>query len=285
MFRGHGFKFRTVSLYFSIKGRSKMRGDQTLQNLFKVVKPFVKRNLPTILTSIGVVGVAATAVASAKATPKAVKLLEEAEEKKGEKLTKLEKVKVAGPVYIPAIAIGTTTIACVIGSNAVNKHRQAALISAYAVLDQSYKTYRDKAKDIFGEEADTRIMNEIAKDKFEEVKEKFENEDKDEDVKLFFEEYSGRFFEATMADVLEAEYHFNRNFALRDYADLNELYSFLGLPQTEYGATVGWGRFAGEAVYGYQWVDFCHVKDHMPDGREFYRIEMPFSPSADYLDY
>lgn len=264
-----------------------MRGEQALQNLFKVAKPFVKRNLPTILTSTAAIGVVATAVTSAKAAPKAVKLLEKAEEKKGEKLTKLEKVKVAAPVYIPAAIIGTATITCVFGSDIINKRRQAALVSAYTVLDQSYKAYRDKVKDILGEETDTQIMSEIAKDKFEKVKDQFDlnDADKDDDVKLFFEEYSGRYFEATMSDVLEAEYHFNRNFALRDYADLNELYSFLGLPETAYGATVGWGRFAGEAVYGYQWIDFCHVKDRMQDGTEFYRLEMPFGPTIDYLDY
>lgn len=263
-----------------------MRGEHALQGLFKVAKPFVKRNLPTILTGISAVGVVTTAVTSAKATPKAVKLLETAE-KKGEKLTKLEKVKIAAPVYIPSAIIGTATIVCIFGSDIINRHRQAALVSAYTVLDQSYKAYRDKTKDILGEETDSRIMSEIAKDKFEEVKDKFDSKDtkKDDDIKLFFEEYSGRYFEATMSDVLEAEYHFNRNFALRDYADLNELYSFLGLPETEYGATIGWGRFAGESVYGYQWIDFCHVKDRMKDGTEFYRIEMPFGPTPDYLDY
>lgn len=57
-----------------------MRGEQVLQDLFKVAKPFVKRNLPTILTSVAAVGVVATGVSSAKAAPKAVKLLEKAEE-------------------------------------------------------------------------------------------------------------------------------------------------------------------------------------------------------------
>lgn len=264
-----------------------MRGEHALNNLFKAAKPFVKRNLPTILTTVGAIGVVATAVTSAKATPKAIKLLEQAEEKKGETLTVIEKVKTAGPVYIPSVIIGTATIACIFGSNTINKHRQASLISAYTVLDHSYKEYREKVKDLLGDDADATVMNEIAKDKYEEVKDKFEDKDenKDDDVKLFFEEYSGRYFEATMSDVLEAEYHFNRNFALRDYADLNELYSFLGLPETEYGATIGWGRFAGESVYGYQWIDFCHVKDRMKDGTEFYRLEMPFGPTPDYLDY
>lgn len=265
-----------------------MRGEHVLQDLVKVAKPFVKRNLPTILTSVAAVGVVATAVASAKATPKAIKLLEVAEKEKGEELTKFEKVKVAAPVYIPSAIIGTATIACVFGSDIINRRRQAALISAYTVLDQSYKAYRDKVKDVLGEETDTHIMGEIAKDKFEEVKETFDiikREEKDERTKLFYEEYSGRYFESTMDDVIEAEYHFNRNFALRDYADLNELYSFLGLPETEYGATVGWGRYAGESVYGYQWVDFCHVKEYMDDGTEYYRIAIPFGPTADYLDY
>ena len=262
-----------------------MKGNhQTVERLFKVAKPFVERNLPTILTSVAAVGVVATAVASAKAAPKATKVLEKAEEQKGEQLTKIEKVKVAAPVYIPAALIGIATIACIFGSDVINKRRQAALISAYTVLDQSYKVYREKVKDILGEETDKLVIGEIAKDKFEEVKENFK-EERDEHTKLFFEEYSGRFFEATMDHVLEAEYHFNRNFALRDYADLNELYSFLGLPVTEYGATVGWGRYAGESVYGYQWIDFCHVKEYMADGTEYYRIDIPFGPTADYLDY
>lgn len=151
-----------------------MKGSKSVQKLFKVAKPFVKRNLPTILTSVASVGVVATAVASAKAAPKAVKLLEIAEEKKGEKLTRIEKVKVGAPVYIPSAIIGTATIACVFGSDIINRRRQAALISAYTVLDQSYKAYRDKVKDILSEKTDKHIMGEIAKDNFEEVKESFE---------------------------------------------------------------------------------------------------------------
>ena len=38
-------------------------------------------------------------------------------------------------------------------------------------------------------------------------------------------------------------------------------------------------------MYGYQWIDFDHVKDVLDDGTEYYRIEMPFSPTADYMDY
>ena len=121
-----------------------MRGEHALNNLFKVTKPFVKRNLPTILTTVGAIGVVTTGVTSATATPKAIKLLQQAEEKKGKKLTTLEKVKVASPVYIPSVIIGTATIVCVFGSNAINKHRQEALISAYAVLEIGRASCRER---------------------------------------------------------------------------------------------------------------------------------------------
>ena len=64
-------------------------------------------------------------------------MLEEAKEKKGEKLTKWEKVKIAGLTYIPAIATGAATVACIFGSNVISKRKQTTLKSAYALLDNS----------------------------------------------------------------------------------------------------------------------------------------------------
>ena len=125
----------------------------------------VKRSAPTILTIIGSIGVVATAVIAVKVTPKATKLLEQAKEEKGEELTKFEVIKVAGPSYIPAAVTGVATIACIFGANVLNKKKQAAIMSAYALLDNSYKEYRNKATKLFGEDADRRIKEEIAKSK------------------------------------------------------------------------------------------------------------------------
>ena len=108
------------------------------------MKEFLRRNSSTILTCIGAVGVVATAVMAVKATPKALELIENAKEEKGEELTKIEVVKVAGPTYIPAIVTGVATVACIFGSNVLNKRSQASLMSAYALLDNSYKEYKKK---------------------------------------------------------------------------------------------------------------------------------------------
>ena len=193
----------------------------------------------------------------------------------------MEKIKTAAPAYIPTAVVGATTIACIISAQKINQAQIAALASAYTVLDNTYRNYQDKVKELLGEEADIEIKNEIAKDKFEEEKPHKEFED----TTWFFEEFQGKFFESTIEDVQSAEYHFNRNYALRGYSDLNEFYDFLGLSRTEIGDTLGWSEGAGECMYGYQWIDFNHVKDKMPDGTEYYRIEYVFPPTADYMDY
>ena len=93
------------------------------------LRPFIKRNAPTILSYLGVVGVAATTIMAVKATPKALSLIENAEEEKGEKLSKWEKINVAGPVYIPSVITGVATVACILGSNVISKRQPATLMS------------------------------------------------------------------------------------------------------------------------------------------------------------
>ena len=87
-----------------------------------------------------------------------------------------------------------------------------------------------------------------------------------------------------MLEVTEAELHLNRNYQLRGYCELNELYEFLGLEPTEYGATVGWGMGVGFEFYGYSWIDFEHELTTMPDGLECFVLDMPFLPTADFMD-
>lgn len=152
----------------------------------------------TVLTCIGAAGVVATSVMAVKATPKAVELLKNAEEEKGDKLTKTEVVKVAAPAYIPAIATGVATVACIVGANVLNKHQQAAIASAYALLDRTYKTYSNKVSELYGEESSAEIKEALAKDEYEEIADKERSEDKE----LFFDYNTLQYFEARFDDVV-----------------------------------------------------------------------------------
>lgn len=243
----------------------------------------LKRNSPTILTFVGASGVVMTSALSIISTPKALELLAKAENEKGEELTKLEKVKVAGKCYIPSVLVGVSTIACIFGANVLNQRAQASLASAYALIENSYREYRKKVDELYGDGTDDNVRKSIAIDK---AKEYHEDPDKFGDELLFFDEFSGRFFNKTMEHVRYAEYHFNRNFVLRGYATLNEFYDFLGIPRIECGDTIGWSIESG-VMYGYSWVDFNHIlvtaeDGDDPDYQEFYRLNMPFEPTSDY---
>ena len=65
---------------------------------------------------------------------------------------------------IISVLLGVSTIACIFGANALNQKKQASLMSAYAMLNESYKQYRKAAKTVYGEDADDKIHAEMAKD-------------------------------------------------------------------------------------------------------------------------
>ena len=206
-------------------------------NLLQSSKLFLKRNSSTILTCVGGVGVIAMAVTAAKATPKAMALLDKAKDEKGEELTTFEKVRTAAPAYIPSAVMGAATIACIFGANALNKRQQAALMSAYALLDNSYKEYKSKVTELYGEDADTEVRKEIAKNHYEEQK------PSTGELQLFYDEFSQRYFESTTEKVLRAEYDLNRMLAECYGVFLNEWYDHLGIETVDYGDFLGWSTY------------------------------------------
>lgn len=254
-----------------------------MNKLVGKTKWFLKRNGSTILTIGGAAGVIATAVVAVKETPKALYLLEQAKEEKGEDLTKLEKVKVAGPVYIPSIIIGTSTIACIFGANTLNKRQQAALMSAYALLDNSYKEYKKKVTEMYGEDADKLVRNSIAKDKYEETH--IEPNEEDDGKRLFYDEFSEQYFRATTAEVLKAEYDVNREMAAHGGVTLNRFYELLNIDKMKFSEDIGWSLGILSDMYWAFWIEFDHEKVVMDDGIECTIIRMRHEPVIDFSYY
>ena len=250
-----------------------------MKNLVNTSRLFLRKNAPTILSTIGGVGVVATAVMAVKATPKALALIEQAETEKGEKLTKVEIVKTASVVYIPAALVGAGTIACIFGANVLNKRQQAALMSAYALLDSSYKEYKAKTVELYGEDADRNIKDEIVKDKYENTDIYGDGE------QLFYDSFSGQYFKSTMANVNNAEYQINRDLVMRDYATVNEFYDYLGVPPIDSGDELGWSSGMNFDYYWQVWIDFTHRKVTMEDGTECTIITMYSEPCVGWEDY
>ena len=111
------------------------------------IKRFVKQNNSTILSVMGSGGVIVTTILAIRATPKACELIKADSRFNHDgdpyAYTKLEAIQSAWKCYIPTAVVGLSTIACIFGANALNKRQQAAITSAYMLLDNTYKQYKD----------------------------------------------------------------------------------------------------------------------------------------------
>lgn len=248
----------------------------------------IKQVLPVILSITSVAGLAATTILAIKATPKATELLKTEETQKGEKLTKKEIVKVVWKNYIPTAAAFVGTASCIIGAAILSKKQQASLASAYALVSASYNKYKNKVKELFGEEAHEKVVSSIAAEKAKDVTITaatwFTNTTldfgDDDEEHLFYDISGDTYFHSTVSKVLQAEYHINRNYVLAGAVSLNDFYDLLGLEHKEGGDAIGWSCEDGEI----NWLDFNNSKTVTDDGLEIYIIEPVFSAIEIYSD-
>lgn len=240
------------------------------------VELFLKKHSSTILTVIGAGGVIGTSVLAVRATPKALELIKKASEEKGEKLTKMETVKIAWKPYVPAIVTGASTIACIFGANYFNSKNQASLMSAYALLDRSYKEYQNKVNEVYGEDADANVKQEIALSKMDDT---IPSDGK----QLFFDQHSMHFFESTFDEVHAAEEVFLEILNYRGYASVNEFYDLLGIPHVEFGWQLCWWALEQNDPWRCNELEFIHYTARRTDGATCCIIDTTMSPTMDNI--
>lgn len=233
-----------------------------------------KRIWQVVFSMVAIGGVVATGVLTGKATIKAKQELDQSVENPDDISTK-EKIERTWKIYAPAAGVAMLTISCIAGANILSYKQQASLIATYSLaskqLNAHQNEYKRIVKKLFGEDADERVEKEIAIEKRKDthitaygaITSSSLNADKDENIRLFYDRYSERYFEASLSKVIEAQYHLNRNFVLRGYSPVNEYYDFLGLDSIEDGDRVGW-----EIEDDLYWVDFDNQFMTMDDGLE-----------------
>ena len=244
------------------------------------ISRFFHKHGGTILTCLSAIGVVGTAYLSGKAAIKAEKELETLDKDAPLK----EKAKALAPIYAPAAAVGAATILCMFGANGLNRKQQASMLAAGALMEQTYKKYRDKAEEFFGENF---IEKELAKDVPDEV----ETEDGKklyyynylEDGEIPEERYNG-YFNAIPEQVFDAKYELNRLFRFRcahgnGYVTLNEFFKLLGRDPIGCGDNLGWSEELATEYYGYIWIDIKIDEVTLDDGMVVNVITTPFPPT------
>lgn len=97
---------------------------------------------------------------------------------------------------------------------------------------------------------------------------------------VFYEYYTGRTFESTMEDVLDAEYQFNRLLIRRGSVTLNDLLVCFGLPLIEAGDDVVWARSSLTRAHRTSVIPFSHETYILDDGLECRHIRPAFEPTS-----
>ena len=240
---------------------------------------FLKNNSSTILTIFGCVGVVATTISAVKASNKLPNDILQKGSKKNRSLSKSEKTFEVVKAYIPTVTLGVATIACFVEGHLLSKQQQQGLTGAYMLVNRSFNDYRDALIELYGEECDKEIMDNIILSRYNPEWHQVCLNAPDKKV-TFYEPLTGQFFNAYEREIMDAEYHFNRNFVIRGYACLNELLQFLGIEEYKFGEHIGWSM-----DYGYSWIDFSHREIVDPDtGNVCYAIHTLFAPDMEYDD-
>ena len=260
--------------------------NQLIQNACKTAMIFCRQHKSTILSVASAVGVVATGVLSAKGGIKAEKILKEAEvlhygdnnttcfiSYDGSEFCPVPKWKKAVkliPALLPPVLTAAGTIALIFFNDAQNRQAQAALAGAYALMAKKLADYKAEVKDIFGEEADRKVEDAIAVKRLEDND--ILAEEHAEDAKLWYDNFSERWFWATGEEVSDAEFFANRIFRMRGYLTLNDFYNLVpGLSPIPEGDEIGWDEYVGEVCYGYTWIDFAHIDHNESDDARSYR--------------
>lgn len=245
----------------------------SLSQILRKSSMYIKKKSPLIFTLAGSVGVVATAVLAAKAAPKAMKTYTDIND--DETIDAAEYIKLSWRLYIPTALTGAATIACIFWANVLSYRQQAAIASAYIMLERTYKDYKDRAKELYGPDASKQIHGSIIKEKYD--PDQFIS--RDGETFIFYEEHYGNLFERTMLDVQIAEYNLNRKLVIDGEATVNDFLRFLNLDEIEGGDIIGWSIEAGAVSYNYSWIDFEHELIVLDDGMECYCINTVVEPS------
>lgn len=290
----------------------------------------VKKHSPEILIVSGVIGVVATVVLACRATTKASEIVKQTKEdletvknSVGDETLKEEYTEEDSKkdtiiiltqsgikllkVYGPAIGLGLVSIVSILASHNILRKRNVALSAAYAVVDSSFKKYRDRVIERFGEKVDKELRYNVKHETLSErvvdpetgknkiVKKEVDYIDADgfefsEYARVFDETCPqwGKDAEDNLYFLKLQEQYCTQKLRSRGYLFLNEVYDAIGIPPTKAGQIVGW-IYDPENGEGDSFVDFGIYNINRKANREFINgyercILLDFNVQGNILD-
>ena len=208
------------------------------------LKPFLRgfwtwtKHNSTKLLAVGAIIAEATGFYSMhREAPIVQKRLEEL----GPDAKMLEKVKVAGPVYLPAIIMFVLSSGCIVGGVAAGERNAAKLAILYSASEASAKRLEQKIIDEFGKDKAQEMHDKIANDLAKQTPQiPDEIEETGYGHELFFDPYTGRWFRSSIKAFEEANRKFNDYVQRNMWGTFNDWLEFQGRERGRCGDIVGW---------------------------------------------
>lgn len=199
-----------------------------------------------------------------------------------------EELKQTWKYYIPVVATTGLTITTIILNHKLSGKEIAAILGSAGLSTKLLNEYKQKIKEIAGDEAYDDINRAIAKDHEDGIIHavtpcidicdavQCHQDVPQEGNELFYDMYSETWFRSSMEAVRAAEYHLNRNHSLGGCVPAQMFYEFLGLPIDLVDDNVGWGfQLMEDGIY---WIDFEHTLSKTEDGEEYTIISFTWNP-------
>lgn len=242
---------------------------------------FLNRNSQHFLTAGGVLGLGITVYLAVDAADKWRK--KAAEYANSEDFVDCHPetggiVKEAAVIFAKPAISAVVTVGCIVGSDVLNTKKLRASNIAYNKLSANFSEYRAAVIGALGAGANKKAL-EYASEK---SKKEIQTEPPMEPGQYhFYDTFSRNDFVSTLADVIEAQYNLNHDFAENGYVSANDYYRYLGAPLIERGDELGWD--IGELVdyWGTYWIDFWNEEHVEEDGTKWYSIHMGQIPTID----
>lgn len=208
----------------------------------------VVKHSPEILTGIGVASMASAVVLAVRATPKAIRLMEEVKkEQEVDKLTPIDTIKATWKCYIPAAVSCIGGAACVIGAQAVNVKRGAALAAAYKLSETALSEYKEQVIETIGEAKEKAVQEKVAEKQLEKTPAKEEDYiHTGKGHTRCFDPLSSRYFYSDLEVIRRAANTVNEYLlhSMCGEATVNEFYDELNLSHSDLGESMGWNTDA-----------------------------------------
>ncbi len=204
----------------------------------------LKRNSPAIFSSTAIVGVVSTAYLSGKATIQAtnrIRTYEHYEEYRDRKEKFKYEAGLVWKLYIPTVASGVVTIACIVGTTRVTNKRAAAAQAAFVLTERAYSEYRNKVIEEYGERKDQVLRDSVAEDRVKKAPPPSgEVLVTGPGNVLCCELHTGRYFASDMETLRKAQNDLNARLLGNDSCTLDDFYWLIGLNGVSTSGDLGW---------------------------------------------